>query len=255
MKLRSIAQVAMDSGFDPRRLKHLKYTYKYVREAMRFIKLGGKVAHFLPILSDYDKEAGTLKQHYFQQDLHVASLVYRSNPARHIDVGSRLDGFVAHLAVFRVVEVMDVRPLSAPTITENIQFLRADLMNPEETPIEITDSLSCLHAIEHFGLGRYRDNIDPLGHVRGFNNLLKMLKPQGTLYISFPIANSSRVDFNAHRVFGCADILEWAEAPNRIALKRFDYIDDAGTFHADVSIHSTLPKQQYGCGIYTFTKF
>jgi hypothetical protein len=35
------------------------------------------------------------------------------------------------------------------------------------TPDGYCDSLSCLHALEHFGLGRYGDPIDPRGHEKG----------------------------------------------------------------------------------------
>ena len=33
------------------------------------------------------------------------------NLKRHVDIGSRLDGFVAHVASFREIEVLDIRPL------------------------------------------------------------------------------------------------------------------------------------------------
>jgi hypothetical protein len=45
------------------------------------------------------------------------------------------------------------------------------------------DSISCLHALEHFGLGRYGDRLDPNGHETGFLKLLDMLKP-GAGFIS-----------------------------------------------------------------------
>ena len=48
---------------------------------------------------------------YFLQDLFVARNIFANNPCTHIDVGSRVDGFVAHLATFRKVKVFDIRPL------------------------------------------------------------------------------------------------------------------------------------------------
>lgn len=67
---------------------------------------------------------------------------------------------------------------------------------------EITDSLSCLHAIEHFGLDRYGDLINPNGHLICFENMIKILKEKRILYISFPITTSTtNVYFNAHRIF------------------------------------------------------
>lgn len=118
----------------------------------------------------------------------------------------------------------------------------------------ISDSISCLHAIEHFGLGRYGDPIDPSGHKKGFNNILRMLKPNGTLYISFPIGKTNAVHFNAHRVFHQKDIFTWSDQDNKPDLIRFDYVDDEGSLHQDVDLKSENLDVAYGCGIYTFRK-
>ena len=37
------------------------------------------------------------------------------------------------------------------------------------------DSISCLHALEHFGLGRYGDMIDPQGYEKGLFNISSYL--------------------------------------------------------------------------------
>ena len=119
---------------------------------------------------------------------------------------------------------------------------------------EITDSISCLHAIEHFGLGRYGDSIDPNGHKIGFNNIFRMLKSNGILYISFPIANQNQIHFNAHRVFHPKDIFTWLEDKHHLKLERFDYIDDDGTLHQKINIDEEKLDVVFGCGIYTFRK-
>lgn len=90
---------------------------------------------------------------------------------------------------------------------KNIAFIQADLMDAFSVKDEITDSVSCLHAIEHFGLGRCSDPIYPKGYLKGFNNIVRMLKPGGFLYISFPISNKNEVQYNAQRVFHPKDIL------------------------------------------------
>ncbi|HWF86113.1 MAG TPA: hypothetical protein VG222_14745 [Vicinamibacterales bacterium] len=51
--------------------------------------------------------------HYFHQDLWVAKRIYAARPAAHVDIGSRIDGFVAHLLTFMPVTVIDVRPLDS----------------------------------------------------------------------------------------------------------------------------------------------
>lgn len=224
-------------------------TLKYLSDIRSFTEAGGIVTHLYPILDEYKNQAGTATGHYFHQDLLVASLIHNASPKRHIDVGSRIDGFVAHVAAFRTIEVLDFRPL-ASCGHEQIRFMQADLMSLGSQLYEITDSLSCLHALEHFGLGRYGDPVNPEGHLKGFSNLHKMLKPGGTLYISFPIGISS-VYFNAHRVFAPNEILKWSEG--LFNLERFDYVDDRGDLHQNQSLEN-VPRLNYGCGIYMMKK-
>jgi Caenorhabditis protein of unknown function, DUF268 len=240
-------------GIDPRRLISLKNLLRYLSEYLRFQKLGGKITHRFPILFEYADQAGSASGHYFHQDLLVASFIHKANPARHIDIGSRIDGFVAHVASFRKIDVMDVRDLNS-TGHSNISFVKADLMDKGSANENIADSISCLHAIEHFGLGRYGDPLDPAGHIKGFNNILKMLKADGTLYISFPIGKSNETHFNAHRVFHPHDIIAWPDQQNKIDLLRFDFVDDAGNLHQNVDLKSTDLNVKFGCGIYTFRK-
>src|SRR5690606_12088398 len=103
-------------------------------------------------------------------DQTVARWIHVACPVRHIDVGSRLDGFIGSLSVFREVEVIDIRP--QPMAVANVKFQQLDLMEPlPDVWVSCTDSISCLHTIEHFGLGRYGDPIDPTGHLRGLEQL------------------------------------------------------------------------------------
>jgi hypothetical protein len=240
-------------GFDVRTFIKLRYYFRYLSELYKFKKLGGKVSNKHKILTDYDDQAGAASGHYFYQDLLVAQFIYNNEPNRHIDIASRVDGFVAHVASFRSIEVMDIRDLDKPKI-KNIEFFRKNLMDKSIVDQEITDSISCLHAIEHFGLGRYGDPIDPFGYLKGYNNIIRMLKPDGRLYISFPIGKKNEVHFNAHRIFHPKDIFNWCEQKNILILERFDYVDDFGDLHQNVSLDKSDLDITYGCGIYTFKK-
>lgn len=224
---------------------------RYQEQARTFERMGGKITHSYPILLEHCDEAGSATGHYFHQDLLVASLIHEKRPVRHIDIGSRVDGFIAHVASFRAIEILDIRPIKN-TWHPNISFLQADLMS-DTHDFPTADSVSCLHAIEHFGLGRYGDPVDPSGHKKGFRNLLKMVEKGGTLYISFPIANSNEVHFNAHRVFHPLDIFSWAEG-EPVKLQRFDYVDDKGDLHQNHDIINAGIDINYGCGIYSFIK-
>ena len=224
---------------------------RYKKDRAEWLNRGGRITHTYPILSDYNDSAGSASGHYFHQDLLVASFIAKKNPNRHIDIGSRIDGFVAHIASFRPIEVVDVRPLP-DTGHANIQFVRADLMN-QSNACPIADSVSCLHAIEHFGLGRYTDPIDPDGYSKGFSNILKMVDTDGMLYISFPIGQSNEVHFNAHRVFHPLDIFKWTGC-DTLKLERFDYVDDAGKLNQNVDLNEKDIDVVHGCGIYSFRK-
>jgi hypothetical protein len=251
--LKSVTKWLNFFGIRYNRLLLLRHVPTYLRHLRSFKKQGGKVTHTWPILDDFGDKAGSASGHYFHQDLLVASLIFRRNPARHIDVGSRIDGFVAHVASFRNIEVADVRPLIS-TGHDSITFTILDLMDSTAIKEDITDSISSLHVLEHVGLGRYGDTPNPNGHKIAFNNLLRMVSTGGAIYISFPIGRDSQVHFNAHRVFRVDELFEWAEIGNAFRLVRFDFIDDNGDLHAN-SEFSRVPNDTiYGCGIYTLEK-
>ena len=154
--LKFIAKKILALGFDSRVLLSYRYYPIYKKQRKEWISKGGKITRNFMILRDYADNAGIAKGHYFHQDLLVANLISKNNPRRHLDVGSRVDGFVAHVATYREIEVVDIRPLPKSEHT-NIKFVQADLINPIN--LGKTDSLSCLHAIEHFGLGRYTERV------------------------------------------------------------------------------------------------
>lgn len=207
----------------------------------------------MPKLEDKYSASGVASGHYFHQDLLVARRIYERNPQKHVDVGSRVDGFVSHLATFRQVEALDIRPLK--NRSQNIVFTQADLMNPDLKLIDYCDSLSCLHALEHFGLGRYGDPLNIEGHLRGFENLSKILRRNGILYLSVPIG-PQRIEFNAHRVFAIDTILTMAS--KEFELIGFSYVDDLGDLHENISLGVSERESNcgcvYGCGIFEFRK-
>lgn len=251
--LNKLGTISSLIGIDFAKVLSLRYLPKYIYDLTSFRIKGGKVNGIYPILTDFNDSAGVAKGHYFHQDLLVAERIFKENPTRHIDIGSRIDGFIAHVASYRQIEIFDIRNLESKS-HPNIKFRQKNLMEVDNQDHEIADSISCLHTIEHFGLGRYGDFLDPNGYKQGFDNLFKMLKPNGILYISFPISNVSRTEFNAHRVFNPLDIFTWSENCEYLELKCFDYVDDDGDLHVDCNLNQDFSGLRYGCGIYTFKK-
>ena len=206
-----------------------------------------------PCPADRYEEAGTASGHYFHQDLLVARKIFERNPARHMDVGSRIDGFVAHVASFREIEVLELRPVSKKV--KNMTFHRFDLLGPVGDFEASCDSISCLHALEHVGLGRYGDRLMVDGHVKGFESLGSILRPEGVLYLSVPIG-PQRIEFNAHRVFSVQTILDMAK--DKYRLKGFSFVNDAGDlYEVPEMTHQAIESSYncwYGCGIFEFQK-
>ena len=236
----------------PKKLfRFLRHSHILLPELLTLRKQAKSSSHKIPFgkLNPYphDKadQSGTARGHYFHQDLLVARRVFENSP----EIGSRIDGFVAHVASFRPIEVIDIRPLD--TRIPNITFRKADLMQPPEEILGYCDSLSCLHVIEHFGLGRYGDPIDFEGHVKGLRNLSQLLRPGGRFYLSCPIG-PQRIEFNAHRVFSLPYLIELLEQDHLI--ERFSYVDDAGDLHENVELIGPLVENsagcRYGCGIF-----
>ena len=238
-------------GVDTKAIGDLKLYPRFRRDRQAWLKQGGDITRTTPMLKDFGDQAGTAKGDYFHQDLLVASFVFQNQPNRHIDIGSRIDGFVAHVAAFREIEVFDVRPLST-TGHPNIIFRQADLMRTDEE--QIADSVSCLHTIEHFGLGRYSDPIDVDGHKKGISNLIRMLKPGGLLYISFPISQQDEVHFNANRIFHPQTLLSLPDVKKYMQLERFDYVDNHGDLHLEADLGEVARTLRSGCGIYTMKR-
>lgn len=244
-------------GIDPRRLfRSLRGIPHFICDFLKFRKDYSGNISIMPCLHDRYDEGGTTKSEYFWQDLLVARWIYSAAPEKHLDIGSRVDGFVAHVASFREIEVLDVRPIT--TVIPGVVFRESDLMNPDSLP-NITgegycDSISCLHALEHFGLGRYNDPINPHGYRQGIVNMAQLLIPGGTFYLSTPIGKE-RVEFNANWVFDPRTIIECA-SNSGLALRKLTVITPEGAQERpfDDATLSALAARPYQLGLFTFIK-
>jgi SAM-dependent methyltransferase len=200
-----------------------------------------------PVLDDKSAEAGAASGVYFHQDLWAARKVCDRRPPRHLDVGSRIDGFVAHLLTFMPVEVVDIRPLTSDV--SGLRFVQEDGTTLETIPTASVESVSSLHAVEHFGLGRYGDPIDPDATFAAMRALARVLKPGGYLYFAVPIGRE-RVVFNAHRVFAPATVISNMD---ELTLESFAAIDDSGRLH-DPAKPGDYTNADYSCGLFEFRK-
>lgn len=204
-----------------------------------------------PIYYDRFKEAGDMDPHYFLQDIFMASYVIENCKSIHYDIGSRVDGFISHLLSSGIaVSMIDVRPF--PYKVDGLSFVQGDATNLDSIEDNSLDSLSSLHAIEHFGLGRYGDPIDPNAWKKALKAMERVVKPKGTLLISVPVGNKDVLHFNAHRVFKISSI------PNQLSkfkLERAAYIYNYKVIDVDpLDIESVVLENEYCCGLYVFKK-
>ncbi len=253
MSIKSLINgVVFSSSTNPLAWRNFLNLPKFLRDLKSFRSLrASEKLELFPILSEFEDSAGVMSGHYFHQDLFVARKIFKAQPNKHFDIGSRIDGFVAHVASFMPIDIFDVRHLESKV--PGINFVQADFMR-EQALNDRVESLSCLHTLEHFGLGRYGDSIDPTGHLKGFQNLVDLLDPEGVLYLSFPISNRERVEFNAHRVFHPESVFSWPGS-EKLQLEEFSWVDDHGDFHESSSTRLAIDANlTYGCGIYIFRK-
>jgi len=139
---------------------------------------------------------------YFYQDTWAAGKIFTARPKLHVDLGSTalLVGILSRWT--RVISV-DVRPL-AVALGGLVTCSGTGAALPfRDRSIR---SLSSLCVLEHIGLGRYGDPIDPQGTEKAATELQRVLAPGGDLYLSLPIEKESRVYFNAHRSFSMAAV-------------------------------------------------
>jgi len=241
-------------GFDLRKtIRSFISLPRYFIDYFRFkASYAGRI-EFLPCLHDWHEENGETIDEYFWQDIYIAQKIFRSHPDHHVDIGSRVNGFIAHVASFREIEVIDIRPITISI--PNVTFKQIDLMKPADNFLDYCDSLSCLHALEHFGLGRYGDPIDPQGHESGIRNMARMLRPGGILYLSVPVG-ISRVEFNGQRVFDPQLIIDIAHS-NQLELNEI-VLFSAGTGLEKIDptkeTLTAVGRNRYALGIFTFEK-
>ncbi len=183
-------------------------------------------------------------RHYIYHPAWAIRKVREINPSKHIDVSSILQ-FSTMLSAFYKTEFYDYRP--AQVVLSNLESKHQDLtkLSFESNSIE---SLSCMHTIEHVGLGRYGDALDYDGDVKALSELSRVLKPGGHLLLVTPIGHKALISFNAHRVYSKELLFSMCQA-NNLEVKEFTLIpekaEDGGLVENPSQL--LLNKQNYGC--------
>jgi SAM-dependent methyltransferase len=133
--------------------------------------------------------------HYIYHPAWAARILKDMAPAKHIDISGTLH-FCSILSAFNPVEFYDFR--TAPLHLSQLKCGSTDLIALHFSTGSV-QSLSCMHTVEHVGLGRYGDPIDPDGDLKAIRELKRVLAPGGNLLFVVPVGKPSVV-FNAHRI-------------------------------------------------------
>ena len=118
--------------------------------------------------------------------------------------------------------MVDIRPLTVSM--ESLKFMEGSILNLP-FPDASVPSVSSLCVVEHIGLGRYGDPLDPEGTVKAVEELKRIVKPGGDLYISVPVDDVNRIYYNAHRAFS-EQYLEQLFMPFEIVERRYIFGDE-----------------------------
>jgi len=223
--------------------------FSYLAELSRFKtkndkRFTVKTKDIYPCLKD--KITNTpFDHHYIYHPAWAARILAQTKPGLHVDISSILS-FSTIVSAFIPVKFYDYRPAAIKISDLESGFADLKQLSFPDSSIQ---SLSCMHTIEHIGLGRYGDEIDPQGDIKAINELKRVLKQGGDLLFVTPVGKP-KIEFNAHRIYSFEQISDYFSP---LILKEFSLIPDAGGLiqNADPAL---VKEQSYGCGCFWFKK-
>ena len=198
-----------------------------------------------PCIKDKTVKTG-FDRHYVYHTSWAARKVREIDPKFHTDISSSLY-FSGIVSAFVPVKFYDFRP--ADLGLDNLDCLNADLT---DLPFESNSvsSLSCMHVVEHIGLGRYGDPLDSEGDLKAIRELKRVLAKDGSLLFVVPMGNEAKVEFNAHRIYTYAMVAGYFKD---FEIKEFIYIPENDGVPI-VNKKDLRIKDNYGCGCFWFIK-
>ncbi len=233
----------------------LKYPIKiwgayidFYKSWKQYKKKGGKLyfKYIYPNLNLNRLDGQSGGGQYFYQDIWALKILSRLKPIMHYDIGSRFDGFTGQATAICHVTSIDIRPPSF--VLPGMYFLKGDILSlPFDS--NTINTLSCLHTIEHIGLGRYGDAINPYGFEQSLIEMQRVIAPEGYLVLSMPVG-TERTEFNAQRVLNplsCIHLLD------RMQLIEFSIVNDTNEFIENVNPADYVHAKS-SCGLYLFKK-
>jgi len=187
-------------------------------------------------------------RHYIYHTAWAARIVAALKPDFHVDISSSLY-FCSIVSAFLPVHFYEFRkPL--------LELSGLHVHDGNLSVLPFTDnsvqSLSCMHVVEHAGLGRYGDPLDPEGDLIAIAELKRVCAVGGSVLFVVPVGKP-KICYNAHRIYTPRMIADYF-AP--LVLREFAFI---GNSFADgpitkMSIDQESIHLKDGCGCFWFQK-
>jgi SAM-dependent methyltransferase len=205
-----------------------------------------KQTDWFPCLNDATSETG-FDPHYVLHTSWAARVLAKTKPKVHVSFGDSLY-FVGIASGFTSMTFCDIRKSGLPF--RDIKEDNADLISLPISWTGTLQSISCMHVLEHIGLGRYGDTLDASGDRKAAAELARVLAPGGQLLMVVPLEDPPRVCFNAHRLYSYSQVMDLFP---ELSLLEFTLITNEGQFfeNADPCL---LEGRKYSCGCFRYTK-
>lgn len=199
-----------------------------------------------PILNERTSTT-SFDAHYVYHPAWAARILAQTRPSKHVDISSSLH-FCTIISAFVPVDYYEYRPVKLTL--SGLDSKQGDLLSLPFANNSV-ESLSCMHVVEHIGLGRYGDPIDPDGDLKAMDELIRVLAPDGMLLFVVPVGKP-RICFNAHRIYDPVWIKKYFE-DRGLSLDEFAIIPDNGSLLRNQMVEN-FRDQIYACGCYAFRK-
>lgn len=186
-------------------------------------------------------------RHYVYHTAWAARVLATTKPSVHVDIGSYLY-FASLVSAFVPLQFYDYRP--ARLDLPGLETHAADLLSLPFKDNSIS-SLSCMHVVEHVGLGRYGDRLDPDGDLKAIRELQRVLAPNGNLLFVVPVGKP-KVMFNAHRIYSYNQVMEQFRDFRLMEFALIHERGDEGLLTGTTS--EMVDAENYGCGCFWFKR-
>lgn len=246
--MKKIIKKAIKLVLTPSLFKDYLLLLKSIKDTGQSKRFSFKIKDFYPQL--YDKTIKTgFDRHYVYHTSWAARVLTETKTIKHIDISSSLY-FSGIVSAFIPIDFYDYRP--ANINLSNLSSKEGNLMSLPFSDNSVK-SISCMHTIEHIGLGRYGDKIDAEGDIKAINELKRVVAKDGNLLIVLPIGERAMIEFNAHRIYTYDLIISLFSG---LKLKEFSLIPEnegKGGLIRNAS-PELIKGEKYACGCFWFIK-